>query len=145
MDIKYRDCKMEDVDFIYNLKEKCLRWYVEKIYGWNEKEQYDLTIDEVKENIKDMKIIVYENKDIGTVTINIDEFQNVGFGLFCILPQYQNLGIGSIVLKDTIKKYKNKSIYLKTYKENPARFLYLRHGFKKIRESNTHWFMEYKE
>ena len=42
------------------------------------------------------------------------------------------------ILMDLVEK----RIYLKTYKENPARNLYQRVGFKKYGETETHWLME---
>ena len=63
-------------------------------------------------------------------------------GMFAILPDYQGMGIGTQILTNVLKENKDVRIYLKTYKENPARNLYQRVGFKKYDETETHWLME---
>ena len=37
----FRKCEDTDIHFIYELKEKCFKWYIEKIYGL-EREHTDL-------------------------------------------------------------------------------------------------------
>ena len=142
MDYTLRKCKFNDFDFIFELKKQCFKWYVEKIYGWDEKIQYDLTKVEMKENISYMNIIQFENKDIGLFTFHYDQNDELCIGMFAILPNYQNKGIGTKILSDIINNNLNRRIYLKTYKENPARNLYLKVGFKKYDETKTHWLME---
>ena len=39
MDYKIRFATSDDYDFIYALKKENLRFYVEKIWGWNEDQQ----------------------------------------------------------------------------------------------------------
>ena len=34
-DYKKRDCTYDDLEYILVLKDLCLRWYIEKIYGWD--------------------------------------------------------------------------------------------------------------
>ena len=63
-------------------------------------------------------------------------------GMFAILPDYQGTGIGTKILKTVLEENEGVRIYLKTYRENPARNLYLRVGFKKYDETKTHWLME---
>ncbi len=41
MEYTFRKCNNTDIKFIYNLKEKCFKWYVEKIYGWNKQMQIE--------------------------------------------------------------------------------------------------------
>lgn len=62
--------------------------------------------------------------------------------MFAIMPEYQNKGIVSGIFKEIIDKNEGKRIYLKTYKENPARHLYERFGFNKYEETSTHRLME---
>ena len=47
-----------------------------------------------------------------------------------------------LFLKTVLEENEGVRIYLKTYRENPARNLYLRVGFKKYDETKTHWLME---
>lgn len=142
--IKYtfRKCKGTDFQFIYDLKEKCFKWYVEKIYGWNENTQIELTQKDMAEHLADMSIIQYEGKDIGLFTFYCDDMGDAYIDTFAILPEYQGKGIGTQILLDVLEENKGVRIYLKTYKENPARNLYRRVGFRKYDETETHWLME---
>ncbi|MDE7249154.1 MAG: GNAT family N-acetyltransferase [Lachnospiraceae bacterium] len=142
MDYNFRKCKETDLDFILKLKEKCFRWYIEKIYGWDEDKQLEFTKKEMCENLSDMKIIQVEGQDVGLFTFIQEENGDCLIGMFAILPEYQNHGLGTKILKDTISEHPNKRFYLKTYQENPARFLYERVGFHKYDETDTHWLME---
>lgn len=141
MEYTLRECIQEDLQFICDLKEKCFKWYIEKIYGWDEN-QLELTQKEMDENLSYMNVIQYENKDIGLFTFSYDENGDGRIGMFAILPEYQGKGIGTKILQDTIEKNPGVRMYLKTYKENPARFLYQRLGFQKYDETETHWLME---
>ncbi|MCM1276658.1 MAG: GNAT family N-acetyltransferase [Lachnospiraceae bacterium] len=124
------------------LKRKCFRWYVEKIYGWEEDKQLELTKKEMRDNLSAINIIQVEGQDVGIFTIIQDENGDCLIETLAILPEYQKHGLGTKILEDTISKHQNTRLYLKTYKENPARFLYERVGFHKYDETNTHWLME---
>ena len=143
MDIKFRICKYNDVDFIVKLKELCFKWYIEIIYGWDINIQKEKTIHELDRHINDMKIIMLDNKDIGVTTFYEDDDTYV-VGLIIIHPNYQNKGIATSIIKDYINKAKkdNKRIIIKTYKKNPARNLYERLGFKIYKEDDTHVYMD---
>lgn len=138
----FRKCEDKDVHFIYELKKKCFKWYVEKIYGWDENKQFDLTQKEISEHLADMSIIQYEGKDIGLFTFYYDDIGDAHIGMFAILPEYQGLGIGTQILTNVLEENKDVRLILKVYKENPAKNLYQRVGFRKYGETETHWLME---
>lgn len=142
MEYTFRKCNETDIKFIYELKEKCFKWYIEKIYGWNKQMQIELTQKEMDEHLADMSIIQYKGRDIGLFTFYYDEIGDACVGMFAILPEYQGKGIGTQILINILEENKKVRIYLKTYKENPARNLYQRVGFRKYDETKTHWLME---
>lgn len=139
MKIEFRNCEYNDLEFILHLKELCFKWYIEVIYGWDINIQKELTKKELEEHINDMKIITLDNKDIGITTF-YEENNAFVVGMIMIDPNYQRLGIATNIIKEyiSIAKNKNKKIILKTYKENPARKLYERLGFKIYNEDKTH-------
>lgn len=139
MEYRLRQCEKNDFDLIFTLKKLCMKWYIEMIYGWNEEIQIKKTHNEIEKNINNMKIIAVDNKDIG-VTIFTKNDDCYCVGLIMIHPHYQNNGIASSIISDYIHiaKKDNKKIIIKTFKENPARRLYERLGFKAYCEDETH-------
>ena len=139
MNIGFRKCEYDDLEFILKLKELCFKWYIEIIYGWDIDKQREFTKRELDEHLKDMKIITMDDNDIGLTTFyNENEIYVVG--MIMIHPEYQNKGIATNILKEYIEiaRKDNKKIILKTYKKNPARKLYERLGFKIYKEDETH-------
>ena len=94
------------------------------------------------ERLEDMNIIQNDGKDIGVFTFLYDNKGDACIGMFAILPEYQGKGLGTKILKETLDRNKGVRVYLKAYKENPARFLYQKVGFVKYGETETHWMME---
>ena len=142
MDYNFRSCSMMDLEFLMELKRNCFKWYIEKIYGWEEEQQLELTKQEMLDNLSNMQIIQVDGKDIGLFTFIQEENGDCLIGMFAIIPKYQKHGLGTKILKDIISRHPSTRIHLKTYKENPARFLYERMGFYKYDETETHWLME---
>jgi ribosomal protein S18 acetylase RimI-like enzyme len=91
------------------------------------------------------QMIIYKGTPAGRLYLweSKDEIRVLDISL---LPEFQNRGIGSTILNDIIKTatLKNKIISLHVAIGNPAKNLYTRLGFKKIRSSFTHEYMELK-
>lgn len=139
MEYEFRNCTYNDVDFILDLKEFGLKWYMEILYGWDKNVQKEKTVRELNRHINDMKIITSYKRDIGITTFYNEDDQYV-IGLLLIHPDYQNKGIATAILSEYINKAKieKKRIIIKTYIKNPARRLYERLGFTLYDTSETH-------
>ena len=143
MNYKLRECTLNDLDFILKLKELGMKWYIEKIYGWDASVQKQKTLKELQNNLGNMKIIVVEGKDAGVTTfIEADNYFQVG--LTIILPQYQNKGLATSIISEyiIIAKRKKKRIIIRTYKENPVQNLYKRLGFNIYKTDDTHIYLD---
>lgn len=139
MNYELRNCTLEDLDFVLELKKLGMKWYIEKLYGWDDEVQKQITLNEMKEKLDFMKVIVVDGKDVGiTIFCEYEEYYEVD--LINVHPDYQNKGIASSIISEYIKtaKAKNKRIIIKTYKENPAQHLYMRLGFKFYKTDNIH-------
>lgn len=139
--ITLRPCLASDSDFYYNVKKITLKEYVEKTYGdWNEK--YQLERHKKNFNPVHSQIIQFQGIDIGILAIE-DDSETVMVHNIEILPEFQNKGIGSVLLKKVIQNTiaDNKSISLQVYKSNPkAQKFYRRLGFliEASEETETH-------
>ena len=142
MKIEFRKCKQDDVSFILELKELGMKWYIEKIYGWNIEIQKEKTKREIEKFIDTMKIIVVDNQDIG-VTNFFEDKGKYHVGLIIVHPDYQGKGIATKIINDyiDIAKKEQKEILIKTYKCNPAKKLYEKLGFKQYDEDDTHVYL----
>lgn len=120
-----------------------MKWYIEIIYSWDEEDQAIKTKNEIKRNIDNMKIIEVNGKSIGITTfIKNEDCYRVG--LIMIHPDYQNRGLATSIITNYINvaKSENKRIVIKTYKNNPAKKLYQRLGFKIYDTDETHIHLE---
>lgn len=144
----YNFCEYKDkyFDILYKIKKEGFKWYVEKIYGWNEEVQINFFKNFIEEHRNDIKVIKFEGKIIGIFT-NYNSEDNENFiDLFCIDKKYQGKGIGTKILEEQLKKDKENKVntVLQVFKENKARFLYEKVGFKIYEETETHYKMRRK-
>jgi ribosomal protein S18 acetylase RimI-like enzyme len=90
------------------------------------------------------KIIQADEQDVGTILIQEepDHFKLVHLEL---LPLFQNKGIGTKLIKEILDKAKtkNKYVWLKVLKTNPAIELYKKLGFVKIGEEELKYIMRF--
>jgi len=135
----------EDYDFIYNLNKTNMEDYVIETWGnWNENFQKDFFSRYLQ--TLEFQIIVIKNKSVGIVafsrnktSINIDEIQ--------LLPEYQNRGIGTLILSDIIASAQKAKIEitLRVLKVNYiAQKFYDKLGFEKIGDTETHFLLKRK-
>ncbi len=137
--IPYKD---DDYEFVYEVKKDAYKKYVENIWGsWKEEEQrkyFDNFITNVKNNAF---IIIFENTKIGFYNGEISSDGNYEIENICIIPQYQNKGIGSKILREKIQENKDRDITIQYFKQNPVGELYKRLGFATNGESEYHYKM----
>ena len=135
--IPYTD---EDYEFVYEVKKNAYKKYVERYWGsWKEEEQrkyFDNFITKAKNNAF---IILFEECKIGFYNGEILSNGNYEIGNICIIPQYQNMGIGSNILKAKLEENKDRNIEIQYFKQNPVGRLYQRLGFTPNGETEYHY------
>ena len=91
----------------------------------------------------DLYKIVVKGQLAGFVYFKEDE--KITLDVFTLLPAFRNKGLGSAILKNFIKiaKKAKKEIVLDTFKTNPAKDFYEKHGFKVTGENDTHYILTY--
>ena len=138
-DLNLRSGQEKDSKFIYLVKKKTLKSYIEQTWGsWDEKFQ----VSRHNENFisEEYQIIQCKGKDIGVQKIQ-EEIDSIEIDIIEILPEFQNKGIGTQLLKNIISfsRQNNKIVSLQVLKANTrALKLYKYLGFHVINENDTH-------
>ena len=140
----YKKGKQDEIKFIYNLKKEVYHKYIEEIYGeWNEENQNKLFNKFMKENSKNIELIYLNDKLVGFYNVKNKDDNTFEIANICVMPEYQNNGIGTAVLKEILLFDNNdEDVFLQCFKESPAINLFEMMGFKKKTETQTHYIMK---
>ncbi len=131
--ISFRAVKHEDLDFLLALRKKSMSKHLAQAKIKLTNEQH---LARIKENYYDSHIILRDRKPIGLLKLGVVALKGTTKSLHIrqlqILPEYQGQGIGSKVLTVVKKRALQLQlpITLNVLLKNPARGLYLRHGFQ---------------
>lgn len=118
-----------------------MRQYIDRIYGWDDNAQRRFFEKGFHPEV--IQIIQHDGRDVGMYELRERE-DDWFLARLEILPEYQNRGIGTTVIKrmmDVVAST-NKPFRLQVFKVNPARKLYARMGFIETGETATHVLME---
>jgi ribosomal protein S18 acetylase RimI-like enzyme len=140
MNISFRKIKPEDLGFLWRLHNAALKDYILQTWGWDEEWQRETFTKNF--NPSDGEIIIFEGKDIGYFWV-IEKESEILLASIRLLPEFQNKGIGSQLIKNLVGK-SSKAVVLKVLKVNPARKLYEKFGFVIREETMTHYIMKTK-
>jgi len=129
--------------FSYQAKKAAEAEYIALMFGWDEDVQrgfHDKAWQQQKPDI-----ITYDGKLIGTIA-TIESEDCIEIGQFFILPDYQNKGIGTYLLKNILDKADQlgRNVRLKFLKNNPVKSLYVRNGFRVVDTNQIMHYMERK-
>jgi ribosomal protein S18 acetylase RimI-like enzyme len=138
--IVLRPATAEDCDFLYDLHRAAMQDYVAQTWGWDEAWQRNYFQQHF--NPAECQIITFEGIEIGVLSVRKRETE-VFLKLIEILPEYQNQGIGTAVIKSILEEaYRSgQPVDLQVLKVNPARALYGQLGFLTTGETATHHLM----
>ena len=144
MQYNFRECTIDDFDFLFNLKKDNFKWYVDKIWGWEDNNQKQRLMQDLNEHLAHKRIIIVNGKPVGVYAIHITDDGDLFINEISILKQYQNKGLGRKILENQLGENQKKGIrtILQVFKENPAKKLYESLGFTVYGETETHYQME---
>ena len=130
-------------EFSYEVKKAAEGEYITLMFGWEEDVQRDFHAKAWQQQKPD--IITYGGKPIGTIA-NIESEDCIEIGQLFILPDYQNKGIGTHLLRSILDKadQQGRNVTLKFLTNNPVKSLYVRHGFRVVHTSDVAHHMERK-
>jgi len=128
-------------EFSYMVKKAAEGEYITQIWGWDEDIQIDFHAAAWQQDRPD--IIIYNDKIIGTIAV-IENEDDIEVKQFFILPEYQNRGIGSYLLKQVLDEadHSGRIAKLKYLKNNPVGSLYKRNGFEIVGAAENFYLME---
>jgi len=130
-------------EFSYQVKKAAEGEYITVMFGWDEGVQRDFHAKAWQQ--QKPHIITYDGKLIGTIaTVESEDY--IEIGQFFILPDYQNKGIGTHLLKSILDKADQfgKNVTLKFLKDNPVKSLYVRNGFRVVHTDDIPHYVERK-
>jgi GNAT superfamily N-acetyltransferase len=130
-------------EFSYQVKKAAEGEYITSMFGWDENVQRGFHAKAWQEQKPD--IITYDGKPVGTIA-TIESEDCIEVGQFFILPEYQNKGIGTYLLKSILDRADRlgKNVTLRFLKNNPAKSLYVRNSFRIVDTSEILYYMERK-
>ena len=130
-------------EFSYQVKKAAEAEYITLMFGWDEDVQRDFHAKAWQQQKPD--IITYGGKLIGTIATTESE-DCIEIGQLFILPDYQNKGIGTHLLKSILDEADQlgKNVTLCFLKNNPVKSLYVRNGFRLVYTSEVAYHMERK-
>jgi len=131
-----------DFEFLRDVHHMTLKEHVLKIWGWDQTKQDDFFREDFES--AQIQIIQAFSNDIGYLQLNLEK-NILHIVNILILPEFQNRGLGSEIIRDLIAKSRIKSCMLKlgVFKINTRAIgLYKTLGFKVCGESKTHFMMQ---
>jgi GNAT superfamily N-acetyltransferase len=130
-------------EFSYQVKKVAEGEYITLMFGWDEDVQREFHAKAWQRQKPD--IITYDGKLIGTIA-TIESEVCIEIEQFFILPDYQNRGIGTHLLKSILGKadQPGKNVTLRFLKNNPVKSLYVRNGFWVVHTDEILYYMERK-
>lgn len=139
--IRFISAKSEDVPFLLQLRQKTMNEHL-SLAGFQTDENYHLA--RIHEAYKESLIIHLDDMKIGLIKLS-KRPDKLHIRQLQILPEFQNKGVGGKVLSVVIQKSKDLilPITLSVLLKNPAKKLYLKHGFKVVGENNLEYKMQY--
>jgi len=131
--VGFRKVKEDDIEFLLSLRRKTM---TQHLLAANIRMTDEQHLDRIKEYFHESHIILADRKPIGLLKMGVVALNNTHKSLHIrqlqIMPKYQGKGIGSKVLTVVKKRalQLRLPITLNVLLKNPARGLYLRHGFQ---------------
>lgn len=135
-----RKMTVQDYEWVYRLKKNAFKKYVVANWGsWDSAIQRDYFKNFVEKYKDNIFIIGVDNVDVGFYAGNVVGNGNYHIGTIVIDQEHQNKGLGTAVLRDIVRKNKDRNIEVKYFKNNPVGNLYERLGFVDHGESKYHY------
>ena len=141
------DVSETDLQDYIHVKKECFKQYVDEYFGgWVDEVQREKNAKGFRDMLTRtcFKKIVHEHIIVGFFTYNEQEDKIDGVTIQ-LLESVRNMGIGSFCLKHltALSAETRKPVFLRVFRSNPARRLYMRFGFVVYDQTASHDLMRY--
>lgn len=143
--VELRNAINTERDYLYKVFRASMKEYITQARGeWSE--QREETQFQQQLDISATRVIRVDDSDVGFITAPIRD-SIVWIHTICIIPEHQNKGFGTEVIRSVIAQAREQKmpLYLRVLKVNPARQLYERLGFRVTLESTHHYQMQLQD
>ena len=129
-----------DFDFAYRLYQETMKGYSAAYIAWDDNQQKESLALQL--STADVSVISLSGVEVGWLAW-MEKDDALFLGHFYVEPQFQNRGIGSIVLSRFLTEadVRHKPVELTVLKNNPARGLYERFGFVVVGDDEMKYHM----
>ncbi len=144
MNIEIIPATESDRAFFRKAHHLAYRDVIESMFSWDEEEQDKFANKDFDE--RNPHIIIYGKIRVGVLGW-LAKADHIWFGPIYILPEHQNKGIGSYLVREFMNRARNAGLplHLQTLRKNEkARKFYEKLGFTILPSDEIHWQMEYK-
>jgi ribosomal protein S18 acetylase RimI-like enzyme len=138
-----RQANVDDYDFLFSLHKTTMRPYIEPLWGWHEAWQEEYF--QKKFDPSRRQVIQVNGHDAGVLVVE-ERLGELYIGLIELLPEYQNQGLGSAIVRQLVDRANSYRVPLTLHvlKTNePARRFYERLGFVVVDKEEHRFKMEY--
>jgi ribosomal protein S18 acetylase RimI-like enzyme len=141
---EFRECVATDREWAYALKSEAYREAVEQQFGpWNE--EFQRALFATRWDPARWRVILVEGRAAGLLALE-DREGELWLADIALAREWRGRGIGSTILRDLLARAgaAKKALRLQVLKSNRrAEQLYLRLGFRRVAESETHYRIEW--
>ena len=140
-----RPARREDFDFAWMLYRDSMEPLTVELLGWWNELAQVMVVREAMPH-KGTSIITLDGTDIGWFQV-LESRKTIYLGQIYIHPDIQNHGIGTVIVQSLVDRAKreNKVLSLDVMRNNRARALYERLGFRVANESEHKFEMQWQE
>jgi len=143
LEIELRPATLADTKFLWDVFCISMKDYIIQTRGeWNEEREKSQFLHQL--DLSAAQVILSKNLEVGFIMAPIKDNAR-WIHTICVVPEHQNRGIGTEVIRSIIGEIETQKIplYLSVLKVNPARGLYERLGFGIIEETKHHFRMQF--
>lgn len=141
--IALRIAEPDDCEFAFDVRRAAFSEYMELLGGWDEAQQWQL--HQQRFETQEFRIVSWGDADVGIMSVEVEP-GCVKVNQIFLLPEYQGRGIGDECMRRVMEEGRSLGlpVRLQVLKVNPrAMKFYLRLGFARTGETETHILMEH--